>query len=201
LGDVEAVTQFRTSAILFFAVRLAVAQPDPGEVLRRAALKVLAHVPNYTCVQTVIRDYYRADKGLQRRGCAASDTAALESPAPDRLSITDRLRLDVTMAEQREIFSWAGADNFEDASIDQVVRSGPIGSGAFAGFLTAAFHDKGAKLTFVSKSTVEGRELMGTPFTSPAPKANIASSFSCPTMTGLRQAFTEQCGSIPQPPT
>jgi hypothetical protein len=52
---------------------------------------------------------------------------------------TDRLRLDVTMASQGEIYSLSGASRFEDSDIDHVVRNGPISTGNFAGFLTAVF--------------------------------------------------------------
>jgi hypothetical protein len=81
-----------------------------------------------------------------------------ERAAHSRLVSTDRLRLEVTVAERGEIFSWAAASRFEDASIDRVVTSGAIGSGIFSGFLDAVFH--ASKLTFLRTVNVGGRNLM-----------------------------------------
>lgn len=123
--------------------------PDPQELLQRAvprALSNLERIPNCTCVQTVDRDYVRAAKVRSRSVCEET----LQDPFPmrDRIASADRLRLEVTMSGRGEIFSWAGASHFEDSNIDQVVTTGAIGTGTFAGFLGAAFKDHGRGLTF-----------------------------------------------------
>ena len=148
------------SAILLSTLRLTVAaEPDPAEVLKRAAAKVLSssrHIPNYTCVQTVNRNYFRAAQSSNP--CAASPLD--DSPTLDRLIAADRLRLEVTVAERGEIYSWAGARNFVDATVDRVVSSGPIGSGAFAVFLSSAFAQNGGKLTFLGDLNAGGSHFL-----------------------------------------
>jgi hypothetical protein len=61
--------------ILAFFLRLAAGtEHDPAEVLSRAARKVAAttrHIPNYTCVETVSRQYFRPAANTHPRGCEA----------------------------------------------------------------------------------------------------------------------------------
>jgi hypothetical protein len=144
------------------SVNLAAAEPDPAEVLKVATAKVLLsiqRIPNYTCVQTVNRNYFRAAKDHSPSVCSpSSDLSA--PPAHDRLVAADRLRLEVTMTDQGELFSFAGAPNFDDSGIGDVVSSGSIGSGMFAGFLNSAFQDHGGKLTSLRNLVVEGRHLL-----------------------------------------
>src|SRR5581483_7296272 len=95
---------------------LAVAQDDPTDVLIRLRDRVLAHaqrIPNHTCVESVQRDQYEnvsllpaatsCDALLARRKQAGFSSAL-------RLATTDHLRLDVLLASERELFSWAGAN-------------------------------------------------------------------------------------------
>jgi hypothetical protein len=130
---------------------------DPDKVLTRAIQKTLAsarQIPNYTCVETVSRYYYAPLAVLLPRDC----TVLLEQrrhPTPDlvlRLYSSDRLRLDVTMANRGEIYSWPGASRFEDAGIDQVVRHGPISTGSFGGIVDVVF--KGDVKTFLFGRTI-----------------------------------------------
>ena len=156
--------------MLLCSLRLTLAaEPDPAEVLQRATAKVLLtgqRIPNYTCVQTVNRNYLRAAK-TQPGVCDPS-----LPPALYRRVAADRLRLEVTMTEGGEIFSWAGAPNFETAGIGQVVNAGSIGSGTFAGFLTSAFRENGGKLTFLRNLIVEGRRLVEYSFQVPEAESN-----------------------------
>jgi len=124
---------------------LLLAAADPAQVLQRAAIKVrvrAATLPNYTCVQTVTRDYYKPRTVGQARSCAASRSEDL------RLTTTDRLRLDVTMTGRGEIYSWAGASKFEDSDIGALVHRGPIGSGSFGAILAILFGQDPATFYF-----------------------------------------------------
>lgn len=141
------------------------AEYDPVEVLTRATQKVLASarsIPNYTCVETVRRDYFGPAAATLPRECSV----LLEQRRHPMLDMalwlysTDRLRLDVTMATGREINSWLGAKHFEDAGIDHVVRSGPFSTGSFAGYLTAVFEEDVKKFTFNGPKAVDNRILM-----------------------------------------
>ncbi len=143
----------------------AAAERDPSEVMKRVRANVAAstrRVPNYTCVQTVNRDYYEPVDASLPRACSV----VLEQrrhPTPDRvlrLVGTDRLRLDVTMANHGEIYSWVGASKFVDGPIDAVVRNGPIATGSFAGFLVAIFQQDVNKFTFERNLVFNGKGAM-----------------------------------------
>ncbi len=154
-------------ALLFsWAVGLALgAEYDPPGVLRRATEKVLAsakEIPNYTCVETVSRDYLEPAAVSLPRACSIL-LAQRQHPTPDlvlSLYSTDRLRLDVTMTRTGEIYSWSGASRFDEAAIDHLVRSGPFGTGSFGAFLAVVFGTDVKKFNFERRITVGDRTLM-----------------------------------------
>jgi hypothetical protein len=163
-----AVARFamRHSLLLACACVLALgAKYDPDEVLKRVTGKVLAsasQVPNYTCVQTVNRQYFAPTAAILPRACDVL-LRQRRHPTMDmvlRPVSTDRLRLDVTLAGGGEIFSWSGASRFEDAGIERVVRSGPISTGAFAAFLIAVFKTDVKKFVFEKTIADQDRTLM-----------------------------------------
>jgi hypothetical protein len=153
---------------LIFACSIALAagaEYDPTEVLRRATEKALAsakETPNYTCVETVSRDYFEPAAVSLPRACSVL-LEQRRHPTPDlvlRMYSADRLRLDVTLAGKGEIYSWAGASRFDDTTIDHVVRYGPISTGSFAGFLIVVFRTDVRKYTFDRTIAVKDRTLM-----------------------------------------
>jgi hypothetical protein len=105
---------------------LTAADDDPAEVLIRLRDQVLAHaerIPNHTCVESVRRDRYEAVTGPPARSC---DTLLARRRLPAfssslRLDTTDRLRLDVLLAPDRELYSWAGAKEFAAGEFDELV--------------------------------------------------------------------------------
>ncbi len=156
----------RCALIFAWAAGLAVgAAYDPAEVLERARQKVLAgakDTPNYTCVETVTREYFKPVAATLPRACAVL-LEQRQHPALNmvmRLYSTDRLRLDVTMASNGEIFSWSGAKRFEDAAVDSVVRDGPMATGSFGGFMAAVFKTDVKRFTFERNLEGKGRILM-----------------------------------------
>jgi hypothetical protein len=156
----------RYALILFWAVGLALGtEYDAREVLRRATEKVLAsarEIPNYTCVETVSRDYLEPAAVSLPRACSVL-LAQRQFPTPDlvlSLYSTDRLRLDVTMTRKGEIYSWSGASRFDDGTVDRVVRSGPFGTGSFGGFLAVVFETDVKKFNFERRITAGDRTLM-----------------------------------------
>ncbi len=149
-------------AILFAAIASA-AGPDPALVLQRTAIKVrvrMASMPNYTCVQTVTRDYFRPRDPA--RSCLAVE-AERQRPALDPVLVrtfTDRLRLDVSMTDRGEIYSWAGASKFEDTGIESIVHEGPISSGSFGALLSIVFALDPQNFEYRGAAQVDGRSLM-----------------------------------------
>ena len=141
------------------------AEYDPTEVLMRATQKALAstqEIPNYTCVETVNRDYFEPAAVSLPRACSVL-LEQRRHPTPDlvlRKYSSDRLRLDVAMANRGEIYSWSGASRFEDAEIDHVVRYGPIGTGSFGGIVSVVFQEDAKRFTFERTITDQNRTVM-----------------------------------------
>jgi hypothetical protein len=138
---------------------------NPAEVLKQARSKILASVARslrYTCVETVERNFHRPAAATLDRPCAVV-LELRRKPTLDmvlRPYTTDRLRLDVTLVPEGEMYSWVGASHFENAGIDNVVQQGPIGSGAFAGLLDVLFLKDVKKFEFKGNEVVNGIELM-----------------------------------------
>ncbi len=152
-------------AAIVSALRLAAAADrDPMEMLKLAAGKVGAagaRIPNYTCVETVTRSYFRPTASRLPRDCSVL-LDIRQHPTPDmllKLSSKDRLRLDVAMLKNGEVFSWVGASKFDDHGIDRLVQ-GPMGTGAFAGFLIVVFQQDTKQVAFERTVAAGGRNLM-----------------------------------------
>ena len=69
-----------------------------------------------------------------------------------KLSLRDRLRLDVAVSRHAEIFSWHGENNFTSGSVAEVVRGGPISSGGFIGYLMNIFTEPNIRISYVGES-------------------------------------------------
>jgi hypothetical protein len=165
---------------------------DPSEVLNRVILKVRENsrrIPNYACVETVTRDYY-TPLAQTPRACDVV-LAGRKNPTIDmRLqhSLTDRLRLDVAMSKHGELHSWVGASRFEDKSIDQIAGDGPLGTGAFGGFVTVVFNHGPDQFTFQREVVENGRTRMEFSFEIPESdstyKVKVYNSWATTAYTG-----------------
>lgn len=151
---------------------LVVAQEDPTEVLIRLRDRVLAHaqrIPNHTCVESVQRDQYENVSGLPARSCDTllARRKLADPPSALRLVATDRLRLDVLLASDRELYSWAGAKKFEESEIDALVTQGAFGTGPFASMLLGVVQGNDARFVFEGDTTLAGRRLFEYSFSVP----------------------------------
>src|ERR1035437_483381 len=100
----------RYAPIFIWMAGMAALGYDPDDVLSRATLKVLASVksvPHYTCVETVSRNYFEPAAVTLPRDCPVLMEQRRHRTLDMYLHLysRDRLRLDVTMASQGEIFS------------------------------------------------------------------------------------------------
>ncbi|MGH9608741.1 MAG: hypothetical protein ACRD34_03615 [Bryobacteraceae bacterium] len=139
------------------------ASDNPTEILRQVDAKVLAHLTkavNYTCVETVNRQYftpigfdYRSDQPKPERA------SCKRNPGPLKLTARDRLKLDVAVAGGDEMYSWHAARHFSTTFIDRIVRQGPIGSGGFVGFLENIFDTRGVRFRFDGRETEGAAEV------------------------------------------
>jgi hypothetical protein len=154
----------RCAVLLAWCLSVRAAERNPDEVMKQVTEKVVSsaeRIPSYTCVETIVREYYRPTVAILPRSCPVL-MEQRQHPTPDialRLAMTDRLRLDVTMIERGEIFSWVGASRFDDRSIFQMV-GGPMVTGAFGGFLSVIFKQDVHRFTFERSTEVEGRRQM-----------------------------------------
>ena len=99
----------------------------------------LQRAPRYTCVQTVTRIQYHPPYTNNPKGCPAFIAARAALALPGRVVWRDRLRFDVAVGEAGEMFSWAGATEFDSPDLGALALSGSTGSGDFASFLSAVF--------------------------------------------------------------
>ncbi|HKE26206.1 MAG TPA: hypothetical protein VKB88_27810 [Bryobacteraceae bacterium] len=137
-------------------------QENPVEVLMRLRDRVLEHarkVPNHICVETVERQRFEPVVGRLHKSCEALLDARSRSAPSLRRDSTDWLRLDVGLADNHEIFSWAGAAHFEERDLDEIVPEGAIGTGLFATLLLSVFENRNPHYQFAGEETVDGRRL------------------------------------------
>ena len=138
-------------------------QIDPDALLGKARARIvenLARLPRYTCVQTIRRSRYELFYGGRRKPCGQP---AKSASAPNRaqllLAWTDRFKLDVTVSEGTEIFSWAGARQFQSADAQEIVGGGLTGSGDFGPFLMDIFGGAAPQSHYMGLDPVEGHPL------------------------------------------
>jgi hypothetical protein len=125
------------------------------DVLPRIRANVAAQIAratNYECVETIERSYYIVHG---RQGTCGQ----LAAHAKTEPFLSDRLRLDVAVSNNLEIYSWHGANRFTSSRIDSVVHSGPISSGGFVGYLRNIFLEPGVMFIYQGTSSEELREI------------------------------------------
>jgi hypothetical protein len=139
-------------AVVALAIR-AQTPPDPTDVLLHARDNLIERsrrLPNYTCVQTVDREYFiRSRVGDPRPSCDQISAEARRKSYALKHNATDRLRLDVKVSGGEEIGSWAGANRFDSRDIVDLV-GGPFGSGQFGPLLGDVFVNDGTTFQYVS---------------------------------------------------
>ncbi|MCX6620887.1 MAG: hypothetical protein NTY38_07360 [Acidobacteria bacterium] len=127
-------------------------------------------LPNYVCRQSI----ERSKRPLKRKKFESLDT----------------LRLDVALIGGRELYSWPGASKFDDSSLHAMVKSGAIGSGAYATHPRSLFLRKGAKFQYRGEEELEGRKTVRLDFVMPLDKSQFAIS------DGAREATVPYHGSV-----
>jgi hypothetical protein len=151
------------AAMLLAALPLAAGDEDPTDILMRLRDQVVAHgerIPNHTCVETVVRDRYEPTVSPIPKSCDSLLARRKQSdfPALVRLATTDRLRLDVALAESGgEMYSWAGASKFEEGDIDELIPDGAMGTGLYAALLIGVFRGRSPKFVYNGETTLDHR--------------------------------------------
>jgi len=126
----------RGLSISLLLITICMAADDSNQILssvKRNILEQISETANYACLETLDRAYYR-DTGFEL-ATHGPDTII----KPDNELLHDRLRLDVEVSEGKELYSWHGSNLFSSSEVGEVVRSGPISSGQFIGYLRNIF--------------------------------------------------------------
>jgi len=130
-------------ALVLFALATLTAQTiaDPALVktIRDKVLENSERMPRYTCVENISRQRYRPRFGIKPVSCPLLIAAREKLTSPGQLVWQDRLKLDVAATSAGEIFSWAGARQFETTNIDELISNGASGSGDFSSFIHNIF--------------------------------------------------------------
>lgn len=150
---------------------------SPAQVLfnrvRQNVLNNVARVPRYTCVETIDREARRPQLSPVRPlKCSELIAARTRGSAPGVLTWHDRLRLDVAIGTNSEMFSWAGASSFETGAMNDLAANGATGSGAFSSFLTSVFGGDGEQFRFVGEHDMELGRLSTYEYTVPLAKSH-----------------------------
>ena len=121
---------------------------DPQSLLnqlREQISVIVASAPRYTCTEAIERAWYHSQRP-ESPGC---DTDRAPQIGRRTLVETDRLRLDVAVGADQEMFSWHGEKAFQTEKIDALVGEGPIHSGSYFGFLSSIFLEGTAQIDYV----------------------------------------------------
>ncbi len=152
------------------ATVLASAQPDPDALLQQARVRLQAiarGLERYVCIETVNRNYYR--RVTPRDTPVAADTAAACGPSAAETAVagetrelqsTDRVRLEVTVSQSRELHSWPGATGFDTRDVDELIRDGPVSTGSFGAYLSSIFDRAGVAFHFNGERSAAGKAVL-----------------------------------------
>jgi hypothetical protein len=125
---------------------------------RDRLLADLSGLPRYTCTQSITRKYFRAPAGQKGWPCgaliAAHDSRERELP----MQGWDRLRLEVTVIDRGDVFSWVGASRFDENAFERFAGDGPLGSGDYGTFLSQIL-DR-ATMKFEREVVIDGHRVL-----------------------------------------
>jgi hypothetical protein len=140
--------------------------------LRTRVNEMLARAPKYTCSLVITREYH--EPTLTRLPHSCAELLSWKEAHTYGLThySTNRLKLEVTVVEGREVFSWAGAARFEERDLADMLSEGPIGTGGFAGFLSNLFDGRSAAFTYSGEVHRNGRTLAEFAYRVPTASSN-----------------------------
>ena len=176
---------------------------DPDETLlqiRKQVAAAISRLPNYLCTETVERQTFFIADALSGRAAGACNQMAADidkSPKDLKLVATDRLRLDVALSRQSEMYSWVGEGRFDDRNLSEIVKHGTTSTGAFGSFLHAIFVSHGAIFTFKGRSNENGRSVLQYDFAVPLEASGYTvSNETSSERTGYTGSFTADAKTL-----
>lgn len=142
--------------------------------VRAGVVNNVRRFPRYTCVQTVTRRQFQLPAAGS--SCASAIAVNERDNAERVLRWHDRLRLDVAVGDKSEMFSWAGASQFESGDITQMVPRGASGSGEFGSFLASVFGGDAQDFVYTGLKNMPLGTLASFTFVVPLAKSHYAYS-------------------------
>ncbi len=124
----------------------------PREVLllariRQRTERFAAQLPDYTCLETIERS---------------------TRPSAGRpFKRVDIVRLEVGQIEKKEVFSWPGAERFEESNVSALVAAGTVSTGEFAQLVRAVFLGGFARIVWHGEEDLNGRRALRYDFSLP----------------------------------
>ena len=156
---------------------------DPKDLLRRVSLNVqetVGRLPKYVCTQTINRIEYQPPPASTVPSCDRLAAERKAGKAERRVASSDRLRIDVAAGLTREAFgvtdemySWVGANHFDDRGLSELVRRGAYSTGSFLSFLVTIFGGNIANFSYDGDKVENGRALVEFGFQFPLEKSNM----------------------------
>lgn len=107
--------------------------------IRSVVSENLAHLPNFTCLETIERS--------QR------------PPGARRYRFLDNIRLEVALVEGKELYAWPGSPKFEERELRDMVGGGAIGTGDFALHAESIYLGDTARFTYQGAEELRGRKV------------------------------------------
>jgi len=115
---------------------------DTTALLERIASIVRDNVdrlPNYTCTLTVDR----AERVLKT----------------GKLQMMDRVRLEVALVGDKEMYAWPGSRSFKDRPVEDIAPAGSFSTGEFGVFVSAIFLSGAAEFVYDGVEQLNGRKV------------------------------------------
>jgi hypothetical protein len=150
------------------------AQEDAAKLLlnvRKKVAQTLTRLPKYLCTETVDRSTFQPEVEVLSRSCDDLASRRKRTAWRIRKDTSDRLRLDVAVSGDSEMFSWAGENHFQDGSLADLVGSGATSTGTFGSFLGSIFGSDAATFTYNGDVDAAGRVLAEFGFRVPLEKS------------------------------
>lgn len=141
----------------WFGAMTCFARPEVSPEILFARIKAhmeenLKRLPNYTCLQTT------------ERSCPSE-----KSP---RFRRVDKLRLEVALADGKEMYSWPGEQKFQTSDVFDLVRIGAIGNGYFGLQAYSVFLSDAPVFVYAGDRELDGRKTACYEYKVPLAKSN-----------------------------
>jgi hypothetical protein len=125
--------------------------------VRKKLMLTIERLPRYMCTETIDRSTFALRESLVRPSCDDLASRRKESGWRVRKRTSDRLRLDLGVTGDSEVYSWVGENRFRDRSLADLVQGGATWTGAFGSLLRSIFGSTAAAFTYNGDVKVDGR--------------------------------------------